>query len=220
MRLYLASHRTGDSYPELLRMAGGPGARVGVISNAVDFIPVADREAYARKVFDPVADFRGHGLDAYDLDLRGYFRRPEALLAELERTQLVWAVGGNAFLLRRAMRQSGFDAIAPGLVWAERLAYGGWSAGACVAAPSLRGLEHMDDPETLAEGYDREPVWEGLVLIDAAIVPHYRSEHPEAEAAERAAAWMVANGVPHRTLRDGDVLIQRGEVLELHAGRP
>lgn len=220
MRLYLASHRTGDSYPELLRMAGGPGARVGVISNAVDFIPVADREAYARKVFDPVADFRGHGLDAYDLDLRGYFRRPEALLAELERTQLVWAVGGNAFLLRRAMRQSGFDAIAPGLVWAERLAYGGWSAGACVAAPSLRGLEHMDDPETLAEGYDREPVWEGLGLIDAAIVPHYRSEHPEAEAAERAAAWMVANGVPHRTLRDGDVLIQRGEVLELHAGRP
>ena len=220
MRLYLASHRTGDSYPELLRMAGGPGARVGVISNAVDFIPVADREAYARKVFDPVADFRGHDLDAYDLDLRGYFRRPEALLAELERTQLVWAVGGNAFLLRRAMRQSGFDAIAPGLVWAERLAYGGWSAGACVAAPSLRGLEHMDDPETLAEGYDREPVWEARVLIDAAIVPHYRSEQPEAEAAERAAAWMVANGVPHRTLRDGDVLIQRGEVLELHAGRP
>lgn len=218
MRLYLASHRTGDSFPELLRMAG-PGARVGVISNAVDFIPPADREAYARKVFDPIADFRGHGLDAYDLDLRAYFREPKALLAELERTRLVWAVGGNAFLLRRAMRQSGFDAIAPGLVWAERLVYGGWSAGACVAAPSLRGLEHMDDPQVLAEGYDADPVWEGLGLIDAAIVPHYRSNHAEAEAAERTAAWMVANGVPHRTLRDGDVLIQNGENLELHAGR-
>jgi len=219
MRLYLASHRTGDSFPELIRMAGA-GARVGVISNAVDFVPAADRAAYARKVFDPIADFQARGLDAYDLDLRAYFRRPEALLAELERTQMVWAVGGNAFLLRRAMRQSGFDAIAPGLVWAERLVYGGWSAGACVAAPSLRGLEHMDDPAVLADGYDPAPVWEGLGLIDAAVVPHYRSDHDEAEAAERTAAWMTANSVPHRTLRDGDVLIQNGETLELHAGRP
>jgi dipeptidase E len=218
MRLYLASYRSGDSYAELLRMAG-PGARVGVISNAVDFIAAADREAYARKVFDPVADFQARGLDAYDLDLRTYFRRPEALLAELERTRMVWAVGGNAFLLRRAMRQSGFDAIAPGLIWAERLVYSGWSAGACVAAPSLRGLEHMDDPAVLTEGYDPEPVWEGLGLIDAAIVPHYRSDHPEADAAERAVAWMVANQIPHRALRDGDVLIQNGETLDLHAGR-
>lgn len=219
MRLYLASFRTGDSFAELIRMAGA-GARVGVISNAVDFIPAADREAYARNVHDPVADFRDRGLDAYDLDLRAYFRRPEALLAELERTQLVWAVGGNAFLLRRAMRQSGFDAIAPGLIWAERLVYGGWSAGACVAAPSLRGLELMDDPAVVAESYDPQPIWEGLGLIDAAIVPHWRSDHAEAEAAERTAAWMAANGVPYRALRDGDVLIQNGEILELHAGRP
>lgn len=218
MRLYLASFRTGDSFAELIRMAGA-GARAGVISNAVDFIPAADREAYARKVFDPVADFRDRGLDAYDLDLRAYFGRPRDLLAELERTRLVWAVGGNAFLLRRAMRQSGFDALAPGLIWAERLVYGGWSAGACVAAPSLRGLELMDDPAVQADGYDPEPVWEGLGLIDAAIVPHYRSDHAEAEAAERAAAFMAARGIPHRTLRDGDVLIQNGETLELHAGR-
>jgi dipeptidase E len=219
MRLYLASYRTGDSFGELLRMAG-PGARVGVISNAVDFVPAESRAAYARNVHDPLAEFRAQGLDAFDLDLRAYFRRPEALHAELQRTRMVWAVGGNAFLLRRAMRQSGFDAIAPGLIWAERLVYGGWSAGACVAAPSLRGLERMDDPAVLADGYDPAPVWEGLGLIDAAIVPHYRSPHPEAEAAEACAAWMAENRVPHRTLRDGDVLIQNGETLELHAGRP
>jgi dipeptidase E len=218
MRLFLASYRTGDAHARLLRMAG-PGARVGVISNAVDYLPGAEREAYARRVFDPISEFRNQGLDAYDLDLRGYFRRPEALLAELLRTQMVWAVGGNAFLLRRAMRQSGFDAIAPGLVWAEQLIYGGWSAGACVAAPSLQGLELMDDPTVLAEGYQPDPIWEGLGLIDAAIVPHFRSDHAEAEAAERTASWMAANRIPHRTLRDGDVLIQDGETLELHAGR-
>ncbi|MDZ4371019.1 MAG: Type 1 glutamine amidotransferase-like domain-containing protein [Phenylobacterium sp.] len=215
MKLYLASWRTGDSFRELVRMAG-PQGRVGVITNAVDFIPADEREAYRRKVHDPIAEFRAHGLEAYDLDLRAYFRRPEALLAELERTTLVWATGGNAFLLRRAMRQSGFDALAPGLIWAGRLAYGGWSAGACVAGPSLRGLELMDDPAVLAEGYAAPPVWEGLGLVDAALVPHYRSNHPEADA---AAAWMTANRIPHRTLRDGDVLIQNGDVLDLHAGR-
>lgn len=218
MRLYLASAPTGDAFAELLRMAG-PGARVGVIANAVDFIPPDQREAYRRNVHDPVADFRAQGLDSYDLDLRAFFRRPEALLAQLERTQLVWVTGGNAFLLRRAMRQSGFDALAPGLIWAGRLVYGGWSAGACVAAPSLRGLEQMDDPRVLAQGYDAEPVWEGLGLVDAAIVPHWRSDHPEAAAAEACAAWMRDHGVAHRTLRDGDVLIQNGETLELHAGR-
>jgi dipeptidase E len=198
----------------------GPGARVGVIANAVDHLPMAPRQAYARDVYDPTAMFRADGMDAYDLDLRAYFGRPEALLAELADTRLVWAVGGNAFLLRRAMRQSGFDAIAPGLVWADRLIYAGWSAGACVAAPSLRGLEHMDDPAALADGYDTEPVWEGLGMIDAAIVPHFRSDHPEAVAAERTASWMAAQRIPHRTLRDGDVLIQDGETLELYAGRP
>lgn len=218
MRLYLASHRSGENLPELIRMAGS-GGRVGVIANAVDFIPPDERDAYRRSVHDPIAEFRGHGLDAYNLDLRDYFGRPEVLLAELERTNLVWATGGNAFLLRRAMRQSGFEAIAPGLVVAGRLAYGGWSAGACVAAPSLKGLEQMDDPGVLAEGYRAEPVWEGLGLIDAAIVPHYRSNGLEALAAEAMAAWMSKNRIPHRTLRDGDVLIQNGETLELHAGR-
>lgn len=218
MRLYLASYRFGDTFPELLRMAG-PGARVAVVSNATDFLPAESREAYARTVFDPIAHLRDHGLDAHDLDLRRYFRRAEALVEVLEAVDLVWAVGGNAFLLRRAMRQSGFDAIVPGLVWADRLIYGGWSAGACVAAPSLRGIELMDDPTVLAEGYDPEPVWEGLGLIDGAVVPHYRSDHPEAGAAELAAAWMREHRIPHRTLRDGDVLVQNGEDLELRAGR-
>lgn len=218
MRLYLASSRTGDTFPELLRMAG-PGARVAVVSNALDAIPPESRAAYARTVFDPLAHFRDNGLQAQNLDLRGYFGQAAALADILIEVDLVWAVGGNAFLLRRAMRQSGFDAIVPGLVWANRLAYGGWSAGACVAGPTLRGLDLMDDPAELAEGYAPEPVWEGLGLIDGAIVPHYGSGHPESEAAEAAAAWMRDHAVPHRTLRDGDVLVQNGEDLELRVGR-
>ena len=46
MRLYLSSFRMGDHFDTLLGMIG-PKAKVAVISNAVDFVPTADREAYA-----------------------------------------------------------------------------------------------------------------------------------------------------------------------------
>ncbi|HVI32630.1 Type 1 glutamine amidotransferase-like domain-containing protein [Phenylobacterium sp.] len=206
MRLYLSSFRMGDRFGELMR-ALGPRAKVAVISNAVDFIPAEDRTAHARTVFDPVQHFNGQGLDAFDLDLRTFFGDPARLEATLDGVRLVWANGGNAFLLRRAMRQSGLDALLRREVSGGGLVYGGWSAGAVVAAPTLRGLELMDDPEVVVAGYDPEPVWEGLGLVPFSLVPHFGSQHPEAEAAAQAAAWLAAQGLPHRTLRDGEVLV-------------
>ena len=205
MRLFLASDRTSERFDELIA-AAGRGSRVAVIGNAVDFIPQPDREAYARTVSDPVAEFRDRGLDAFDLDLRLWFGRSGALAREIQDVRLVWATGGNAFLLRRAMRQSGLDEVVAARL-AESMIYGGWSAGACVAGPSLRGLELMDDPHTLAVGYEAEPVWEGLGLVDFAIVPHFQSSHAEAEAADRCVAWLTQQDLPFRTLRDGEAIV-------------
>ena len=131
MRLYLSSYRLGDRFDELVAAAGA-GARAAVIANAVDLIPIEDRLAYARTGFDPVGRFRTHGLDADELDLRAFFGKPAALAAALADVRLVWANGGNAFLLRRAMRQSGLDEILKRRVPAGELIYGGWSAGAVV----------------------------------------------------------------------------------------
>ena len=72
MRLYLSSYRTQDTAGDLLDLAGGP-CRAVVISNAVDMIPPAERQAYARKIHDPVVELRDAGLDAEGLDLRDYF---------------------------------------------------------------------------------------------------------------------------------------------------
>jgi dipeptidase E len=210
MQLYLSSYRMGDRFQELLDMTG-PRARVAVIANACDFIPDADRRAYAASVHDPIGDFRAAGLEAFDLDLRAWFGRGSELSAALAQVRMVWATGGNAFLLRRAMRQSGFDAAMRARRDDRDFVYGGWSAGAVVAGPTLTGLEAMDDPAQLAAGYDPEPVWEGLGLIDEVIVPHFQSEHPESEAAAQAAAALAAAGVPYRTLRDGEAMVVRTE---------
>lgn len=214
MRLYLSSYRTEETAGHLLDLAGGPCPSV-VISNAVDMIPIAERQAYARKIHDPVAELRDTGLDAVDLDLRDYFGDPVRLERDLAEVGLVWAVGGNAFLLRRAMRQSGLDALLARRLADDSLAYGGWSAGACVAGSTLRGLHLMDEPELVTPGYDREIIWEGMGLADFAIVPHFASDHPEAQAADRAVAYLDANAIAYRTLRDGQAILRRGDRIEV-----
>lgn len=214
MRLYLSSYRTGEAFERLLDLAGR-SCRAVVISNALDLIPAAEREAYARKVHDPVAELRQAGLEADPLDLRDYFGRPEALDAELAGVGLVWAVGGNAFLLRRALRQSGLDAILARRLEEDSLVYGGWSAGACVAGSTLRGLHLMDEPQALAPGYDRDIIWDGMGLVDFAIVPHFASAHAEAAAAGEAAAYLAKGAVAYRTLRDGEAILRQGDQVEI-----
>jgi dipeptidase E len=206
VRLYLSSFRMGDDFSRLAE-ALPAGAAVAVVSNAVDFIPREDRLAYARDVFDPLDHFRSWGFAAHDLDLREHFGRSRELEEALAKVHLVWANGGNAFLLRRAMMQSGLDCILRERVLAGTLVYGGWSAGAVVAGPTLRGIELMDDPEAVVDGYISEPVWDGLGLVDFSIIPHFQSPHPEAEAAARVVAWMTKKGLPFRALRDGEAVI-------------
>src|SRR5262245_63925137 len=79
-------------------------------------------------------------------------------------------------MLRYALRRSGGDAVFRDLVAKDALVYAGYSAGACVLSPSLRGLEAVDDPDAVPRVYGAEPVWDGLALLEDAFVPHYRSD--------------------------------------------
>ena len=215
MKLYLSSMMIGDHADRLVKMAGGPGSRMAILTNALDHIPLVDQQAYTRNQFDPMIYFGQHGFDPSIIDLRHYFGRRDALKEVLARHQVIWSLGGNAFLLRRAMRDSGFDESLTDLL-RDGLVYSGWSAGACVAGASLRPIALMDDPHQAAPGYPNiEPVWEGLGLVPVAIVPHYRSDHPETEAAERAITWAAANEIDAVALQDGEVMIRDGGETEV-----
>ncbi len=155
------------------------------------------------------------GLDAEELDLRNYFNNNEALEAKLESYGLVWVMGGNTFALRQAMRMSGFDLIIKDLVADEALVYGGFSAGSVVATQTLKGIELVDYPKQMPEGYNKEIIWEGLGFVDFSIAPHYRSEHPESEAIEKVVQYFRDNKLPYKALRDGEVLIINGTNLSL-----
>ncbi|HEV7275806.1 MAG TPA: Type 1 glutamine amidotransferase-like domain-containing protein [Devosiaceae bacterium] len=214
MRLYLSSYRLGDRGGSLLALLGN-GKRAAVVENGQDHLDSAERQRRRPELHDPHAELAGLGIEARPLDLRDYFGQPASLAAELAGFDMVWVTGGNAFVLRRAMQQSGFDGLIVDLLDRDAIVYGGYSAGAVVAGPSLAGIDCIDDPLLAPPGYQPAPVWDGLGLIDFTIVPHYRSPHPETAAAERATRQLSARGLRYRPLRDGEVVVWTEQRMRL-----
>jgi dipeptidase E len=207
MKLYLSSYQLGRE-PGRLRELAGHGARAAIIMNATDVFGDERRPEYRAKYIAALGEL---GFDGFELDLREFFFTPSRLPASLEGVGLLWVVGGNTFVLRRAMRLSGLDAWLPRQLRENQIVYGGFSAGACVAQTSLHGLHLADDPATLPAGYPpSDTIWEGLGLIDFHIVPHYRSPHPESALMEAVVAYHKAHAQPYRTLADGGVIIVDG----------
>lgn len=213
MRLYLSSERLGERAGALLDMLNGP--RIAVIANGYDGASATARDIYRTEVYDPIAEFTALGLEPHEVDLRAHFGDATSLRRRLTGYDLVWVMGGNSFVLRRAMKQSGFDTVIRDMLDADAVAYGGYAAGAVVAGPTLRGLELMDDPFELPDSYDEPLIWSGLGLTPFAIVPHYRSRHPEAASAEKVLSYMRARRTRYRAISDGEVIVQVGNLERL-----
>lgn len=202
MRLYLSSYRLAADTSMLRALASSGATRAGIVFNACDVWSDARLSRWDREA----NDLASLGFVAEELDLRAYFGQSTELLSRLTELDLVWVVGGNSFVLAKAMHASGFRDVAVPLIRADQLVYAGYSAGSCVAGPDLRGIELMDEPDKVPDDYPTiEPVCLGLVPFR--IVPHWRSDHPEAPAAEVAAARLAALGLAFRTLSDSEAFI-------------
>lgn len=206
MRLYLSSSGMGNQ-PQTLLPLVEDGRRVAVIANALDD---ADRSARAEGVASEVENLRQLGLDALELDLRQYFGSSQQLAQTLAPFHLLWVRGGNAFVLRRACKLSGFDTILQQLLVEDAVAYGGNSAGVCILSPSLRGIELVDDPAHVPDGYEAAIIWEGLGVLPYMVVPHYRSDPPLSAAIEQVVRYYIDHHLLFKALRDGEVLVVHG----------
>ena len=204
MKLYLSSYRLGDNSDTLSRMIKG-SRRVAVIRNALDFS--SDRARLDISRDREFADLRSLDLEPVDLDLRDYFARPLQLRAQLCSVDAVWVVGGNAFILRRAMSETGLDHLLMSGSLGPEFVYAGYSAGACVASLTLQGIENVDRPDVVPDGYPVGPIWDGLGLVHFAIAPHYRSNHPDTEEIEKSVAYFIDHEIPFIKLRDGEAYV-------------
>lgn len=210
MRLYLSSFRMGCCPDRLVELTRG-GDRAVVIANATDVYPSDARVEGVERELHALGEV---GFQVSELDLRDYFHSASstAVADEMRRQDLVWVRGGDVWTLRHALAASAADQALVELIEADDVAYGGYSAGPCVLAPTLRGLEMVDDPTWVTALYGAEPIWEGLGLLDFCVVPHVNSPgHPETEDCDRLASRYRDDKVPHRCLRDGEVLIIDGD---------
>jgi dipeptidase E len=205
MRLLLSSYYLGaDSRPAVLPEApeAGEVGRAGIVLNALDEYG----EGRVRDLGREVSTWESFGYRCEELDLRAYFSAPEELKQRLADLDLVWVLGGNCFVLARAMTRSAFGAALQAQAHRPDFVYAGYSAGACVAGPDLRGIELMDDPEVYPEGYDAAMEPTCLGLVPYRIVPHWQSDHTESASATRADEFLTAARLEHRCLRDGEAI--------------
>lgn len=202
MRLYLSSFRLGQHHGHLLQLAGH-GRRTALIPNALDNRSVEDRAEGLRRDFN---ELEAAGLAVELLDLR-----QAGAVDRLACFDVVWVRGGNIFVLRRALADTGADTVLIDLLQRDVIVYGGYSAGPCVLGPDLATLAFVDDITAVDD-----PITDGLGLLDRPFVPHVQSPtHPKSAACDAIAARYKAQGQPHWALSDGRVLLVDGNKVTI-----
>lgn len=205
MKFYLSSYKLGNESVRFKELVPSGNKKTAYIPNALDFSDDLERRKTSEQ--SDVEQLRGLGLEIEIVDLRDYFDKQDKLQKKLEEFGVIWVRGGNLFVLRQAMKLSGFDNIIKNLVKKKDLLYGGYSAGVCVLSPTLRGIDLMDDLKVKPYGNQSEIIWDGLGLINYSIVPHYKSEHGESAAADKVVEYMIENKILFKTLKDEEVII-------------
>lgn len=209
--MYLSSYKLGDFTAELIRLLDGK-KKVGVIMAAQDY---KDAETRTERFLEECAALQRLGLEPEEVDLRNYFNGQAGLGKRLASYDMLWVRGGNAFVLRKALAMSGADKILVDLIRQEKIVYGGYSAGVCILAPDLRGLELVDVETMYVPGYQAATIWDGLGVLSYSVAPHYKSDHYESDAIDDVVEYYKAQKIPYKTLCDGDVLIIDGDTETL-----
>lgn len=140
--------------------------RIALIENAGDVYDESKKDF----VYNGRNSIQAHGFKVDLVDLEEYRLGKKSLLPRLEKADAIWIGGGNSYYLRWILRETRADTIIQGLV-ARGTVYGGGSAGAIVAGPTLKHFEPADDP-----GDAPEVIYQGLNLTDVVVVPHWANQ--------------------------------------------
>ncbi len=213
MRLFLSSQDLGNFGSVAVEMAG-QNKKLAYIKNSQDNLPEGERNFTTP---ERKQRFEKLGFVFEELDLREYFGKHDKLREVLSGFGAVMCAGGNTFILRRAMKESGFDNIIKDMLNEDKILYGGWSAGACVTAHSLKELARGDLPgsEVVPDSYpSKETIWEGLGLVNFTIVPHCDMDWFKDDA-RKIISNLESTGKRYYALNDGEVIIVKGKKVEV-----
>lgn len=152
MKLYLSSYKVGNKKEELKKWIDEHGNKICLIPNSRDIYPESERKATGIQA--DVNELIDLGFDVTVISLKEYFEDKEGLLIKLEEYNAFYVIGGNTFALRQAMYLSGFDKFLKTIENNPNYLYAGYSAGICVLAKDLHGLDVCDDPNANPYGIE------------------------------------------------------------------
>lgn len=174
----------------------------------------SDEDRRRKDIEYQIANLEALNLDADEFDLREH--DADSIAADFGDPAFVWVRGGNVFTLRAAMARSGADQVIVHGLRHDAFVYAGFSAGACVLAPSLAGLERCDSVQDCRTTYG-DVKFDGLGILDRPVVPHLSSpDHPETDILGEVAAQYEMEQQPFWPLRDGQALVVNGDEAAIY----
>ena len=161
------------SYPQgkpLLDLVGKSKAsdvKIALIENAADVYQEGSKDW----MYDNRNSIQAHGFQIELVDLEEYrLGERRDLMVRLENADAIWLGGGNTYYLRWILRETRADSIISGYIKRGKV-YGGGSAGAIIAGPTLEFFQPADDPSKA-----KDVILDGLALTDTVVVPHWENE--------------------------------------------
>lgn len=202
MLLYLSSQKLGNRVDVLKKWIKEHDNKIILIFNALD---AKGQDVIDKNVSEDKKLLEEVGFDVSICDLKNYFDCPEKLRADFTQCHAFCVMGGNVFLLRQAMKYSGFDQFLKGISSSDYL-YIGYSAGSVILSKDLSGFRGIDDEVFY---YSKEDLfYEGLSLIDYLFIPHYQSNYRKVELIHNLVEDCKKNDIRFQVVRDGDVIIK------------
>lgn len=202
MKLYLSSYKLGNESDCLKDWISNNDNKILLIPNSRD--ANIQNEVAKSKIEQNKKMLEEVGFEVEILDLKKYFNNYQSLKEKVKEYNAFCVIGGNVFVLRQAMKLSGFDKYLIDNINNRNILYIGYSAGSCVLSKNLNGFHLVDDP---INPYNTdEVIYEGIGIIDYSIAPHYKSNHKESELIDNVIEYFEKYNIKYKAIKDGDVI--------------
>lgn len=201
MLLYMSSQKFGNDTEILKNWIKNHNNKIVIIPNALD---AKGEEKIQKNLKEDIELLKNIGFNVTVIDLKNYFENYNKLREELLNYDACCVMGGNVFVLNKAMKLSGFDTFLKERENDDFL-YIGYSAGSCILSKNLEQLDIVDEPIRF---YDEQNVnYNGLGFVDYVIIPHYKSNYHKAHLIDEVVKKCKSEKIKFKTIQDGEVLM-------------
>lgn len=164
------------------------------------------QEKINNNVKEDINLLRQIGFEVTVIDLKEYFGKYDELNKICQNYDAFCVMGGNVFVLRQAIKYSGFDTFLKKISNNDNYLYIGYSAGSCVLSKRLDIFESVDEP---IDFYNKgKIIYEGIGFIDYTFILHYKSNYHKAYLIDEIVNICEKDNIEYKAFRDGEVIIE------------